>query len=172
MILECSQSLRGCLIVWALTLASTLTHLPRHCPSPPLSFVCLLACSPGFLPQSPFPISFPISRQLWNIALFSFFHFFHSSVVTACPKSYSHWQSHELSRSCLPFQCRGWLSSACQSPWWSLADVHYNLLGAVILPYISHLTSLLCCLLKSRDFMCSHADLLNGAWLVCQSGCW
>ena len=75
MILACSQGLRGALIVWALTLTSTLTYPPHHSlrlPLTLLSLCFLLPCSPAFFLLSQqtlffslpsFPISFPISRQ-------------------------------------------------------------------------------------------------------------
>lgn len=169
MILACSQGPRGVLIVWALTLTSTLTYLPHHSLclplTPSLCFVSLLPCSPGFLPQS--TNTLPLAPLLFLLLPYlqatmeqadgesdgdeshGAVGFFFSGVVAACPGSCSQWQLLELSGSCLPFLRPGWPSSACQPPWWSLADIRCNLLGAVMLAHISHLTSLQCCLLKS-----------------------
>lgn len=85
MILPSSQGPRVALIVWALTLTSTLTYPPHHSlcltpphPPPPFCFLCFcLALITVFLPMTTnslplarllpsLPASFPISRQRWS----------------------------------------------------------------------------------------------------------
>lgn len=166
MILACSQGLRGILIVWALTLPSTLTHLPHHALclplNPSLCSVSLLPCSLGFLPQS--TTTFPLTPLLSYLLLYLQATMKQSDVVEWWRWVTWHfgfflvvwWQpvlGPVLSDSCLSclgaaclFLRPGWPSSACQPPWWSLADIRYNLLGAVMPAHISHLTSLQCCL--------------------------
>lgn len=96
-----------------------------------------------------------------------------SGVVAACPESCPQWQTLELSGSCLSFPWPGWPGLACQSLWWSLADIQYNLLGAVRLTHISPLTSSPRCLLKSwQTHICYHPGLLGGASMVWVSRCW
>lgn len=191
MILACSQGLRGALIVWALTLTSTLTYPPHHSlclPLTPPSSVSLLPMLTRFLPQStnslpltpPPPLTSYLLPYLQATAAQSDGEsdgdeshgaMVLSGVVAACPGSCPQWQSLELSGSCLPFLWPGWPSSACQPPWWSLADIQYNLLGAVRPTHISPLTSLPRCLLQSWQRL--HVLLYRAAgWSFCLWGTW